>query len=44
MFTAGQFEFLDDNTVFEYEPYHFKSDSLDKIHGFLYDDPKVRII
>lgn len=41
MFTAGQFEFLDDNAVFEYEPYHFKSDSLDKIRmDILYDDPK----
>jgi len=40
LFTAGQFEFLDDNAIFEYEPYHFKSDSLDKIQmDLLYNDP-----
>ena len=40
MFTAGQFEFLDDDALFEYEPYHFVSDSLNELRmDVLYNDP-----
>lgn len=40
MFTAGQFEFLDDNALFEYEPYHFVSDSLNELRmDVLYNNP-----
>ena len=40
MFTAGQFEFLDDDALFEYEPYHFISDSLNELRmDVLYNNP-----
>ena len=40
MFTAGQFEFLDDDALFEYEPYHFVSDSLNELRmDVLYNNP-----